>query len=297
MAFETTKSVLVTGASSGIGNITAVYLAMQGYTVLAGVRKDADSQALNNLGLNNIKPLCPLDLTISDQILSATNLIKEQVRTHQIPPLYSIINIAGGGNISPIELLDISNFREELEKRIVAPVMLLQELIPLLRETKGKILWIATPALFPVPWITDIHAPDFSVNYLARTLNLELLPEGIRNILIRCGGIKTPSVARSEKELAVRLGKMAKEKSDIYKARLEKVLKDQVKFDSKRTEPIEVAKLIRKVLLLKNSKTRYQIGHMSKLGALLENLPQSWVDSIMAKRERKSMLVTSKNKP
>jgi len=93
------------------------------------------------------------------------------------------------------------------------------------------------------------------------------------------------------------LGKMAKEKSDIYKARLEKVLKDQVKFDSKRTEPIEVAKLIRKVLLVKNSKTRYQIGHMSKLGALLENLPQSWVDSIMAKRERKSMLVTSKNKP
>jgi len=120
----------------------------------------------------------------------------------------------------------------------------------------------------PVPWITDIHAPDFSVNYLARTLNLELLPEGIRNILIRCGGIKTPSVARSEKELAVRLGKMAKEKSDIYKARLEKVLKDQVKFDSKRTEPIEVAKIDRKVLLVKNSKTRYQIGHMSKLGAL-----------------------------
>jgi len=121
MAFETTKSVLVTGASSGIGNITAVYLAMQGYTVLVGVRKDADSQALNNLGLNNIKPLCPLDLTISDQILSATNLIKEQVRTHQIPPLYSIINIAGGGNISPIELLDISNFREELEKELLPP--------------------------------------------------------------------------------------------------------------------------------------------------------------------------------
>jgi NAD(P)-dependent dehydrogenase (short-subunit alcohol dehydrogenase family) len=254
--------------------------------VLAAVRKDSDLQALNNLGLMNLKPLYPLDPTKSDEILSATNLIKEQVRANQIPALHAIINIAGGGSLSPIELLDLSDFREELEKRIVAPVMLLQELLPFLRETKGRILWIATPALFPVPWVADIHAPDFAVNYLARTLNLELLPEGIRNILIRCGGINTPSVARSEKKLAVRLEKLSKEKSDVYRTRLEKVLKDQEEFDSKRTEPAKVAELIAKVLLEKNPKTRYQIGHMSKLGASLEILPQLWVDFIMERREK-----------
>jgi len=42
-----------------------------------------------------------------------------------------------------------------------------------------------------------------------------------------------------------------------------------------------------KVLMVKKPKTRYQIGHMSKLGAFLENLPQSWVDSIMERREKK----------
>jgi NAD(P)-dependent dehydrogenase (short-subunit alcohol dehydrogenase family) len=287
MGFESSKSVLITGASSGIGNATALHLAKQGYIVLAGVRKNSDVQTLNNLGLNNLKPLYPLDLTISDQILSATSLIKEQVRTNQIPALHAIINIAGGGSLSPVELLDISDFREELEKRIVAPVIMLKELLPLLRETKGRILWIATPALFPIPYVADIHAADFAVNYLARTLNLELIPDGIRNIMIRCGGIKTPSVARSEKELAERLDKMPKEKSDIYKSRLEKILKGQEKFDSKRTEPIEVAKLIAYVLVVKNPKTRYQIGHMSKLGALLEKFPQSWVDFIMEKREMK----------
>jgi NADP-dependent 3-hydroxy acid dehydrogenase YdfG len=46
--------VLVTGASSGIGNAMAIYLAKQGYTVLEAVRKDADTQVLNNLGLKNI---------------------------------------------------------------------------------------------------------------------------------------------------------------------------------------------------------------------------------------------------
>jgi len=287
MAFESSKSVIVTGASSGIGNTAAVYLAKQGYTVLASVRKDSDAQALNNLGLNNLKPMCPLDLTKPDQILAATNLIKEQVRTNQIPSLYSIINIAGGGSISPIELMSISDFREELEKRIVAPVMLLQELFPLLRETKGRIIWIATPALFPVPYVADIHAADFAVNYLARTLNLELLPDGIKNILIRCGGIKTPSVQRSEKELTERLKNLSNEKANIYKERLQKVQKELIKFDSKRTESIEVAELIAKVLAVKNPKTRYQIGYMSKLGAFLEKLPQSWVDSIMERREMK----------
>ena len=285
MTFESSKSVLVTGASSGIGNATAVYLAKQGFLVLASVRKDSDAQALNNLGVNNLKPLCPLDLTKPDQILSSAKYIKEQVRTNQIPSLYAIINIAGGGSISPVELMSISDFREELEKRIVAPVMLLQELLPLLRETKGRILWIATPALFPVPYVADIHAADFAVNYLARTLNLELLPDGIKNMLIRCGGIKTPSVQRSEKELNEKLKNLSSEKIDIYKDRLMKVQKELTKFDSKRTEPINVAKLIAEVLMAKKPKMRYQIGHMSKMGAFLEKLPQSWVDSIMERRE------------
>jgi len=292
MTFESSKSVLVTGASSGIGNTTALYLAKQGYTVLASVRRASDVQALNNLGLNNLKILYPLDLTKPDQILSVTSYIKEQAGTNKIPVLYAVINIAGGGSIMPVELMSISDLKDELEKRIIAPVILLQELLPLLREGKGRILWIATPALFPVPYVADIHTADFAINYLARTLNLELLPDGIKNILIRCGGIRTPSVQRSENELATRIKNMPHGRMDIYKARLEKVLRDQVKFDSKRTEPTEVAKLIASVLAEKKPKTRYQTGHMSKMGSFLEKLPQSWVDFIMERREIKSLKKT-----
>ena len=64
------KSILVTGASSGIGYTVAVYLAKQEYTVLATVRKNTDADKLNALGLVNLKPLCPFDLTKPEQIES-----------------------------------------------------------------------------------------------------------------------------------------------------------------------------------------------------------------------------------
>jgi len=279
------KSILVTGASSGIGNAVVVYLTKVGYTVLATVRNNSDAENLNKLGFKNLKPLCPLDLTKQEQVLSIAKSIKEQIRNNELPPLYAIINIAGGGQIAPIELMNINNFREELEKRLVGPISLLQELLPMLRYTKGKVLWISTPGLFPVPYVADIHAPDFAVNYLARTLNLELHHDGIKNIMIRCGGINTSSPERTYDNLTVMFSKWPKEKLAIYKDRLIKVQNDLRQFDTKRTDPERVAILISKVLNARNPRIRYQVGHMSGLGAFLEKLPQSLVDFIMGKRE------------
>ncbi len=281
------KSVIVTGTSSGIGYHTAIHLAKIGYTVIATVRKEEDAAKLKELGLENLKPYWPLDLTIPQQINEISNRIKTEIENNEIPPLFSIINIAGGGHIAPIELMEISEFRDEFEKRIIGPVSLLQKMLPLLRKTKGRIIWIATPGLFPLPFLADIHAPDFAVNYIARTLNIELSPDGIRNILIRCGGIKTGSPEKSISQLKKKLNEWPSERLAPYKSRLLKFIDDQVKFDLKRTEPIEVARLIGKVLEVKKPKVRYQIGYSSKKGAFLEKLPQSWVDYIMEKVENK----------
>jgi NAD(P)-dependent dehydrogenase (short-subunit alcohol dehydrogenase family) len=281
------KTVLVTGASSGIGYETAIYLSEIGYTVLASVRKEEDAIRLEKLRLENLKPIWPLDLTISEQIDAIGNTIIKEIEHKEIPALYSIINIAGGGQIAPIELMDISEFRNELEKRIIGPVYLLQILLPFLRKTKGRILWIATPGLIPISFLTDIHASDFAVNYIARTLNLELYPDGIRNILIRCGGIKTTSPERTINNLKQMISEWDSERLAPYKNRLLRFIEAQAKFDASRTKPIEVAKLIGKVLEVKKPKVRYQVGHLSKMAAFLEKLPQSWVDYIMEKREKK----------
>ena len=106
------KSVLVTGSSSGIGKAIAAYLAERGYTVLAAVRRDSAVEALKSL---NVDSLHPLDLTRQDQIDDIADSIKKSIQKNDIPSLYAVVNAAGGGSLAPIELMDVTDFRQELE--------------------------------------------------------------------------------------------------------------------------------------------------------------------------------------
>jgi Dehydrogenases with different specificities (related to short-chain alcohol dehydrogenases) len=277
------KSILVTGASSGIGHAIALHLARNGFTVLATLRKQTDVDLLNGYNLSGLHPVCPLDLTNSEQTRAIATQIRWMINDGKVPPLYAIINVAGGGQVAPVELMDTDAYRQELEKRLVGPVILLQELLPLLRVTCGRIVWIATPGLLPVPYVTDIHAPDFAVNYLARTLNIELQPDGIHNILIRCGGIATSSPEKSERQLALMLRTWPEDRTKIYLDRLLKLQKGFGNFNVKRTDPETVALTVGKALTAKHPRTQYQVGYMSGFGAFVEKLPQSWVDFILRK--------------
>lgn len=193
---ENGKSVLITGCSSGIGRACAVFLAKNGFKVFATVRKETDVQNLRGLDLKNLIPLYPFDLTKPEHFPRIFEAIAGE-------SLYAVINNAGGGFISPIELMDLNKFRNELEARLTGPIGLLQAFLPMLRKNRGRIIWIATPALMPVPFDSSIHACDFAVNNIARTLDIELKPWNIPVIMVRCGTIKTESVERCYRELEI----------------------------------------------------------------------------------------------
>jgi len=226
-------------------------------------------------------------LTNLDHIQKVRAFVEEELRHRELEGLYGLINNAGGGSIAPIELLDLDRFHTELQARVLGPVALLQSFLPLLREAKGRVLWIATPALLPSPYLTDIHACDFAVNFIARTLQIELMPWNIPSILIRCGGIKTDSPQRTYRTLAEDVQNWPRERYELYARALEKTQRDLREFDKKRTEPSEVAKVVYKALTSPKPKRRYQVGYMSGFAALLELLPQTTIDSIIERRNRK----------
>lgn len=278
------KAVLVTGCSSGIGRATAVYLAQQGYTVFATVRKETDAQTLRDLKIPMLVPVCPLDFSKPEQLASAAEAIKRELSRRNIKGLYAIVNNAGAGGIAPIELMDLNKFRVEIEARILGPIALLQALLPLIRDAQGRILWIMTPSIIPIPFVSNIHACDFAVNCIARTLQIELKRWKIPNVLIRCGGVRTAAPAKSDRELEESFQQWPRDRFELYAEALKKEQEELSTFDKNRTEPEEIAKVVYKALEASRPKSRYQTGYLSGVAAALEYLPQSWVDAIMTAR-------------
>ncbi|HTX79552.1 MAG TPA: SDR family NAD(P)-dependent oxidoreductase [Longilinea sp.] len=276
-----TKSVLITGCSSGIGLATARRLADNGFTVFATVRKEADAQRLRNLHEPNLVPICPLDLTRLEDIPAVAETVQTELQRRGQPGLYALINNAGGGSVAPIELMNLKVFQTEVQTRLVGWVAMVQAFLPLLRQGSGRILWIVTPAIFPTPYVASIHACDFAVNCLARTLDIELKPWDIPNIQIRCGGIKTEKGLQTTAEVDAIL---QHPKADLYRERLDKWSQEMAEFDLKRTEPGLVAQTVQKALQAEHPKRRYAIGYMTGAAAFLEALPQPLTDAILKMR-------------
>lgn len=278
------KAVLLTGCSSGIGYATALTLAQRGFTVFATVRKEADALRLRELNAPALIPVCPLDLTKADDIDNAIAFIRQELAQRPGMGLYAIVNNAGGGSVAPIELMDLDNFRIEIEARILGPLALLQALLPFIREAHGRILWIATPSIIPIPYVANIHSCDFAVNCLARTLQIELKQWRIPSVLIRSGGVKTAAPAKSARELEAAFQKWPRERFELYADALRKERAALSEFDTKRTEPEVIAGVICTALCAAKPRRRYQVGYMSRIAAALEYLPQTLVDRIMESR-------------
>ncbi|MGQ9853598.1 MAG: SDR family NAD(P)-dependent oxidoreductase [Candidatus Oleimicrobiaceae bacterium] len=234
------RAVLVTGCSSGIGRAMALHLADHRFIVFATVRKEKDAKALSQVS-PNLVPICPLDLIAPTQVAAAARKVLELVHERGLRGLYAIVNNAGGGSIPPLELLRPEALRQELETRIVGLLALMQALLSSLRAAQGRIIWIITPALIPVPFVGSIHVADFAVNCLARTLPLELRPWRIPVVLVRREGRNTAAVKRTAQTLRRDLQEWPPERSHLYAQRLRQELAELAAFERKRSDPEVVA--------------------------------------------------------
>jgi NAD(P)-dependent dehydrogenase (short-subunit alcohol dehydrogenase family) len=275
------KAILVTGCSSGIGRAISVDLARRGYIVFATVRRESDAESLRKQGIESLVPVCPLDLTRHDQIEAACDFVEKELARRGIRGLAGCVNNAGGGGVAPVELMDPEMLHTELRTRLVGPVALLQRLLPLLREGGGRIVWIVTPGIFPTPFVTSIHAPDFAVNCLARTLDIELARWGVRSVMVRCGGIRTERALKTPAEVEELL---RRPRADLYRDTLAAWGREMEEFDKKRTPPEPVALTVLRALSATNPRRRYHVGYLSGAASFLEFLPQPLADVILKRR-------------
>ncbi len=278
------RAVLVTGTSSGIGYATAVHLARNGFTVFGTVRKREDRDRIAALGLQNLVPIEPFDLTRHDQIKAGIRTVREELDNRHITGLYGLVNNAGGGGPAPVELLPVDSLRRELDTRIVGAVAVLQSALPLLRNAGGRVIWITTPAIIPTPYVSAIHACDFAVNCLSRTLDIELGGLGIPSIMVRCGGVRTPAGLRTVSDVELLFRTSESDAAPLYEGRMRDWAQEMEAFDRRRIAPVRVARTVELALSAPRPKRRYSIGHMARIAVTLELLPQPLADAILRRR-------------
>ena len=121
------RSVLITGASTGIGRATALRLDAEGWRVFAGVRQEEDAASLREAGSERLVPLM-LDVTDAAQIAAAAERIGGEVGE---AGLDGLVNNAGIAVPGPLETLPIDDFKRQIEVNLTAHVAVTQALLPL----------------------------------------------------------------------------------------------------------------------------------------------------------------------
>lgn len=178
------RIALVTGASSGIGEATALRLASLGITTYAAARRLDRMEPLKKHGIRVLK----LDLTDPGSIKECIEHIDKENGGVDI-----LVNNAGYGSLGSVEEVPMEEARRQMEVNLFGLAALTQLAIPHMREQRwGKILNITSVGgQMAMPYGGWYHATKFAVEGLTHSLRQELAPFDVDAILVRPGAIKT----------------------------------------------------------------------------------------------------------
>ena len=273
MAAADRGRVIVTGASTGIGEATALHLHQLGFSVLAGVRREEDAERLRDRGLT---PLL-LDVTVPAQLAAARAEIGNG-------PLAGIVNNAGIVRGGPVEFVPINAVREQLEVSVVGALAVTQAFLGGLRAGRGRIVNIGSiQGLVAAPMMGAYAAAKFAVEALTDSLRRELTPEGIDVIVIEPGGVKTPGLGKANRWVEQLGNDGPPELDSHYGAMIATMIDVTTKIDQQTgIEADVVAKVIGKALTVHRPRTRYLVGRDAKVqAAMAKILPDRVMDRLI----------------
>jgi NAD(P)-dependent dehydrogenase (short-subunit alcohol dehydrogenase family) len=268
-------TVLVTGASTGIGEATALHLRELGFDPLAAVRKDEDAERLEGRGLRTVR----IDVTDAAQIAAARDALGDA-------PLAGLVNNAGIAVAAPLEFIPVDRLRQQLEVNLIGQVAVTQAFLPALRRARGRIVNVSSiGGRVALPLVGAYNASKFGLEGASDALRRELRSQGVDVIVIEPGGVKTPIWKKGE-ELADEMTEgMPPEAAKLYGRLIERVRAETRKIATERgSDPREVAEAIGTALTARRPRARYLVGRDAKLrGPTAKLLPDRLMDRLIAR--------------
>jgi len=276
------KSVVITGASTGIGWATAKLLLDKGFRVFGSVRKQADADRLSSEFGANFTPLL-FDVTDEGAVLSAARDVRAALNGET---LAGLVNNAGIAVPGPVLELSADEFRRQMDVNVVGPIIATQAFGPLLgsdaslRGPKGRIVMISSVAGRNGNPLTPAYcASKHAIEGLSESLRRELMLFGIDVVIIAPGAVRTPIWSKGQDNFDIN-----KYRNSPYLPSLQKVTAYMQHLDSIGLPAEKIADVVYTALTVPNPKVRYQVTPDPMRHLVTSVLPKRMVDKIIARR-------------
>jgi NAD(P)-dependent dehydrogenase (short-subunit alcohol dehydrogenase family) len=274
-------SVVITGASTGIGWATAKLLLSRGFRVFGSVRKQADADRLKSEFGANFTPLL-FDVTDEAAVLAAAREVRAALNGET---LTGLVNNAGVAVTGPVLELSADEFRRQMEVNVIGPVIAIQAFGPLLgsdpslKGPKGRIVMISSVAGRNGNPLTSAYAASkHAIEGLSESLRREMMLFGIDVIIVAPGPVKTPIWSKADEV------DISTYKNSPYFPALQGVRKFMAHFAEIGLPAETIAEAIAGVLTSARPKVRYEITPDPMQRWMMSMLPKRMVDRIIARR-------------
>ena len=271
-------TVLVTGASTGIGEATVLHLKALGFDAVGAVRKDEDAERLEGRGIRTVR----IDVTDAGQIAAAREELGDA-------PLAGLVNNAGIAVAAPLEFLPMDKLRQQLEINLIGQAAVTQAFLPALRRGGGRIVMVSSiGGRVGLPLVSAYNASKFGLEGLSDSLRRELRGQGVDVILIEPGGVKTPIWKKGNELADEMLEDVPPEAERLYGSMISTLRARTTKIEEELgIEPTEVAEAIGTALTASRPRARYVVGSDAKVRAPMARfLPPRVMDRLIGRALR-----------
>lgn len=264
--------IVVTGASTGMGAAAARELARNGFHVLAGVRREADADALRGVSIEGIGSLEPriLDITVESDIAAiAGRVARDPLRR----PLRALVNNAGIAINAPVETLPLPEWRRQFEVNLFGHIAMTQALFPALLSSSGTVVNISSVGgKFALPTYGAYAGSKFALEAVSDALRREVSDAGIKVVVVEPGAVKTEMAERGIATAEGLKANMTTTQLARYSDLTAAIAAQARSFIDTGVSAEHAAKVIAKAATASHPRTRYTIGRDAAILVRLSRL-------------------------
>ena len=271
------EMIVITGTSTGIGAATARELAKRGFHVLAGVRTQADANAIRG---TRIEPVM-LDVTHESDIAALVRRIAEDPKQRL---LRALINNAAIEINAPVEVLPLSEWRKQFEVNLFGQVAMIQALLPTLIKSRGTIVNISSiGGKIAMGGYGPYAATKFALEAVSDALRREVAPCGVKVVVVEPGAVATEMSKRVRAKAEGITREMNDEQRGRYGRLMHAMVSQAESYIHRAVSAAKAGQVVANIIAQKHPRIRYTIGRdAAMLSFIYKILPDRMLDKIIA---------------